>query len=60
MKVFLITLLFVTSAFAGKIEWPKDKSAVAWKAKKRMFLVKTVEPVGINQRTWSNIFNGTV
>ena len=48
----LITILLFSNFAKGedfvKINWTEGKSAVAWVAKKRMFLVKNVEPVGLN------------
>lgn len=33
---------------ATEVEFPAGKNCVAWKTKKRMFLVRTVEPVGVS------------
>lgn len=50
MKSLLVLGLVLSgsSAFAADIAWPNGKSCVAWKTSKRMFLMKTVEPVGMN------------
>ena len=39
---------FARADESNKVVWPQGKSAVAWKTKKRLFLVKNVEPVGFN------------
>jgi polyisoprenoid-binding protein YceI len=51
MMNLCLLLVFAASSLSfgqQQVAWPSDKSAVAWQTEKRMFLVKTVEPTGIN------------
>jgi len=51
IKLLLPLFIFATSSAAladVKINWPEGKSAVAWHTVKKMFFLKTLEPVGIN------------
>ena len=51
-KILLISILgfcnFAQGEESLKVTWPAGRSAVAWMTKKRMFLIKNVEPVGLN------------
>jgi hypothetical protein len=47
----IVLLLSSQNSYAEEsqnINWPKGKSSVAWKTKKRMYWVANVEPVGVN------------
>ena len=49
LPLALIGAFFLSSGLmAEDPKWPTAESGVAWKTKKKMFLVKTVEPVGVN------------
>ncbi len=50
MKSIIAFIILASSlnALAAKVEFPENRSCVAWKAKKKMWLVSTVEPIGIN------------
>ncbi len=47
--LILITLFLMSfSIFAGDPSWPTADTGVAWKTSKKMFMVKKVEPIGVN------------
>ncbi len=49
IKAAICTMMFAgTAASASTVSLPDGKACVAWKTKKTMFLVKKVEPVGVN------------
>ncbi len=51
MKNFWLLFVLTASSLSfgqQKVDWPADKSAVAWQTEKRMFLVKNTEPLGMN------------
>lgn len=47
-KFFMFLFLFVSFVIADDFKAPKDKSFVAWKTRKRMFLLKEVKPIGVS------------
>lgn len=44
----MMTVLLSAAASGATPEFAADKACVAWKTRKRMFMVKKVEPVGVN------------
>ncbi len=47
-SAIMAPILLAFSAQASDVRFPEGKTCAAWKAKKRMFLVRTLEPVGIS------------
>ncbi|MDP3544459.1 MAG: YceI family protein [Elusimicrobiota bacterium] len=48
MSVTILAALLAGNAAASTVSLPDGKACVAWKTRKTMFLVKKVEPVGVN------------
>ena len=46
--VILAVLYTAVAASAAAPHFAPDKTCVAWKTRKRMFMVKKVEPIGVN------------